>query len=361
MHTMRSPLAQRRLLVLFIILLLFAQSATMPFRHTFRFSCVLSPVTVWKLRYDGSGQITGVWQKSALTEEVHYALFQFDRPDIADIRLCAGLHDGGMVHKGDVLGWVSSRELGHTLKITEAELVKAEAAEAALKAGARSADIGVEQANLAAADAILNAFEPEYQRTCRLFDDSLVSQAARQQAEGKRQVLTADRDLAAAKVHALSVGGREEDVSVAAAEVRRLEQAVRRGQDLLGKEEPVIAPFDGILRLGGERDVLFSLARTDTLDATFVMPETYAPLLKPGTTACLHLFALPDTLFDAAIMTIQHQGADSAGLQAHAYLPNPGASLTGGMIGFGEIRSEPMTMLHSLRLRMGRMKQMWTM
>jgi hypothetical protein len=162
-------------------------------------------------------------------------------------------------------------------------------------------------------------------------------------------------------MHALEAGGRSEDVNIAEAEVERLEQAVARAQDLLGNEEPVLAPFAGIFRLGGERDVLFSIARTDTLDATFIMPETYAALVEPGTKTFLHLFALPDTMLEAAIMAVQHQGADSAGMQAHAYLPNPANALTTGMIGFGEIRSEPMTILHSLRVRMGRMKQMWTL
>jgi hypothetical protein len=361
MHTLRSPLVQRRLVVSLVILLLFMQSATLPFRHTFRFSCVLSPVTVWKLKYDGAGQITCLWQKSSLSEDLHYVLFQFDRPDIADLHLQEGLKDGSPIHKGDVLGWVVSRELGHTFKVTEAELKKARAEEKAMRAGGRAADVGVERASLRAAEAELNAFEPDYQRLGRLYADSLISLADFQQAEGKRNVLSAARNLAEAKVRALETGSRAEDIGIAEADVQRLERAVDRAHDLLGKDEPVVAPFDGILRVGGERDVLFSVARTDTLDATFIMPETYASLVEPGTTAALHLFALPDTMMTASIVSVLHQGADSAGMQAHAYLPNADASLTSGMIGFGEIRSEPMTILHSLRLRMGRMKQMWTL
>lgn len=351
---------QRRLFVFLLIVVLFIQSVTIPFKHTFRVPVFTAPVTVWKLKYDGSGQITGTWTKSIIPEDVTYEIFQFERPDIVDIRLNKGLVDGSIVLKGEILAWVSSRELKHEMKIAEEELGKARAAELSLKAGERAVDIAVEQESLKAATVSLEAFEPEYERIAGLYSRGLVSASEYQIATGKINLLKATRDLAKARVKAVEAGARTEDIVVAQAEVRRQELALQRAQDLMGKEEPILAPFSGVLRFGSNTDVLLALSRIDTLDATLIMPETYSAFVKEGKEVSLNFSSSPDPI-PCNIGQIEFFSHDSVGIRAHILLPNTSNKLRSGMVGYAEILSDRITLLRNLRIRMGRFSQSWAL
>ncbi|MDK9700114.1 MAG: hypothetical protein OEM52_08215 [bacterium] len=360
MQIRKNPISQRRLLVVFILLLLFVQSITIPFRHTFRVPCYLAPVTVWKLKYDGTGQVNGVWEKSILHEDIRAEMFHFDRPDIVEFRLHDSISDGCKIVKGEIIGWIHSRESSHLVKITEAELGKARATELALKAGERSVDIEVERENLNAASYALEAYEQEYQRVKRLLDQKLVSESEFQIASGHLKVLTATRDLAKARIRALESGARSEDVRIAEAEVKRLERDLDRISDILGNEEAIHAPFTGLLRLGSEPDVLLSLVRVDTLDATLIMPASYSSFVVNGTEVRLQVLSDPDNYVNAAIEKIEYLTGDSSGMRAHIYLPNKENRWMNGMTGYCEMQTDRITLIRSMKMRMGRYNYSWT-
>ncbi len=361
MNFYSNSLSKRRLWVVIVIALLMLQSATIPYRHQFRMPLYLTPVTIWKLKLDGSGQVTGIWQKSSLREQVSYLMFHFNRPDIVDIRLSDQMKEGNRIHKGDVVGWVQSREMNRSLPVTEAQLKHAQAEELALKAGGRTVDIKVAQENLKSAEIAMNAYEPEFQRFRSLFATKQVAEAEFQQIESKYNLLKSAYELALAKVHALEAGSRNEDVLVAQAEVDRLNQQLTKEKNILGNEEPIYSPIDGIVQLGGERDVLFAIQRTDTLDATLILPDSYAPFVRLGKPVSVQLFASPEDKLTATISNLEYCAGDTAGIRAHMLLPNPTGSLSSGMEGFGVVYSDRMTLLRSLRIRSSQWNQLWSL
>ncbi len=354
-----SPIVRRRLLAVLIVLLLFIQGATIPFKHTLRFPCYLAPVTIWTLKSDGAGQITAVWQKSILEKEISYSLFQFERPDVVEIQLESSLHEGSQVRKGEILGWIYSRESGQTLLVTSAELEHARAEESALKAGGRPEDLEIEWKNLQTASVSFDVYKPEYERIKQLYEQGLASLRDFQQSEGQYKVLAANLELAEARVKALQAGAREEDIRIAQAQVEMLEKQVNRVREIMGKETPIISPFDGVVRLGGDPNVLLTLHRTDTLDVTLVTPETYAPFVQPGRTATVCFAAAPFLKYPVSIYSIDFLSENSIGVRAHCLIPNPDHLLIEGMFGEGKILTDPITVLESLRLQMGRINQSW--
>lgn len=352
MTSINSPLGRRRLYTVSALVLLLLLSTTIPVRQTLRVPCMLEPATVWTVRFDGSGLVSAFWQTSLLSESIQYHLYQFGRPDIAEIRLRDDLKDGATVQRGTTIGWVRSRDLAHILQTTEALLNKARATETAMRAPGRPADILVEQQNLVSADVALEAYQPEFERVRKLHEDSLVSAAEFQIAKGNLELLAAQRALAQAKVQAIEAGARREDVDIATAEVARLELEVSRAKDLLGNDEPITAPIQGILSVGGEENVLFSLVRNDTLDAQLIMPEAYGAIVDTGTTVGLRLFAAPEHPLAVTLLRFDYLPADSSALIAHAIVPNPDRRWQRGMSGFAEFETPPLTLFKLLTLRL---------
>lgn len=349
--TSLQSVKRRRLLALVLFFVLLLGGWAIPFPQSITGPCQVVSPSVWVLRHDGTGQITAEWVSNLLDDASGDFVFQFDRPDVIELRIAPGIVDGASVAAGDTVARIGSREGLMRLDVLQGELEEAVAKRRALLSGGRIEDLEVARNRLRKSEEELEAFQYEYRRVKALYDSSLVSLARFQETEGRLRVLEAERDLDASRVKALEAGARPEDVGVIEAEIEGIKRQIQRAQSTLGRIESVIAPIGGRVRRNGEPGVMLAIERTDTLAVRMMIPEAFLPALMPGREIRVRLFAEPALHLSAPVKRTGFLPAGGGGY-AYAWIGNKDGILRPGMNGLGRVKIGNRTLLQGLKARL---------
>lgn len=349
-----STANKRRVLVIAILVVILVIGATFPFDQRIATPCVIEPAAVWQLRLEGSGQVFAGMEHNLTGLPSKRQLYQLERPDVFDVDLSPGLHDGSTVSTGDTLAILHSREGVIRAHDTMDQLTRERKRKALLEAGARPQDIDVAKRRLERARVRLEAFRSEMDRVQALKDSNLVSEARYDETLARFQTLEAEEQLAEAQLKALRAGAHPAELDVNEAEIDRLARLAEGTSRILGNEEAIIAPFNGVFRDGNDVDgSLFSIERTDSLSLRVMVPEAFAATMHAREVLPFVLTALRGREFKAPVTSVRFCEGDTAAAYAYALIPNRENLLRTGMTGMAFIPLGERTFWQRIRGQLG--------
>ncbi|MGF1723916.1 HlyD family secretion protein [Photobacterium nomapromontoriensis] len=204
--------------------------------------------------------------------------------------------EGSVVHQGDVLVKLDTKQQEAVLARARAEEAKAQAYLLRLTNGERPEDIAASAARLERAKATLLESQQYYQRINRLVQQKLLSDAERDSARAELDAAKADVDSASEGLAKLTSGERPEDIRQAQAALAAENAEVVLQQQVLN-DLTVVATRDGILDSlpynVGERVSMSSIVaaiQADTLPyARVYVPEPYRVHLQVGDVFTVHV------------------------------------------------------------------------
>jgi hypothetical protein len=328
-----QPVTQRRLIALFILLLFVLFGVFIPIDHNVSAFVRLEPESSWTVFQDGSGYIKTGWKRNSLGNSGTSKLYQFERPDIVEIDLRKELSDGQLIHAGDTLGVIWSRDGQGRSEVTLAEIELEIARREAIVAGGRPEDIKVSKQKLEKSRVEFESYEIELNRVTALFDSNLVSQARYQEVKSRYDILGADMALEESRFNAMVAGGRDEDVAVAEAEIERLRRLSENVKSTLGTKEYIITPTNGYLKLYSTPEEMIIVERADTLMARIIVSDVYYNALSRVDHVELDLNITELDLISAKIEKIGFFGADTMAAYGIAYIDNSAGLLSVGVSG----------------------------
>ncbi|MBI5494328.1 MAG: efflux RND transporter periplasmic adaptor subunit [Deltaproteobacteria bacterium] len=154
------------------------------------------------------------------------------------------VREGDHVKEGQVLARLDTREIEGRLKVSRAEVARAEAALRQLKAGARAEEVAVREANLAQARGEVERNRSELNRLTKLRAKEVVSDQEVERARAAVDRAEAAVAMAVAELDLLRANARPEAVAVSEAAVAAARAAVSQVEATLSMVE-LRAPFDG--------------------------------------------------------------------------------------------------------------------
>lgn len=309
--------------------------------------CIIEPAAVWFVGEEGTGQIKTGYESNMIGEGGEQLLLEFERTDVVHVELRPGLKEGAAVARGDTVVTVASLVTAGTILELLAELEGARASYAALRAGARPADMEVAQRQLDYAQAALDGYRPQFERVKALQTQNFVSLNELQVAEGELITREASLELARSSLAALGEGARAIDLEVAAAEVTRLERALENARRRQNERAAIVSPVSGVARIGGLPGVMLKVERTDTLVALVALPESLLSGVRIGADVRITLAAERRVVRGVVQRAIYRQ-LPVPGSFAMVLLPNGEGKLTPGMRGRGSIVVAPRSLLSSV-------------
>jgi HlyD family secretion protein len=154
--------------------------------------------------------------------------------------------EGQWVEQGTIVAQLDRRDFELTLQQAMATADAAQAIVDALKAGSRTQDIRVAEADLQKARSALNYAQAEVKRFSSLIPKKLASVEQLEQAQLQYEVALASVEQADQRLHLLREGPRQEDIQQAEAEFHARQQASNLARLQLDHTE-ISSPVSGLI------------------------------------------------------------------------------------------------------------------
>lgn len=154
--------------------------------------------------------------------------------------------EGQSYATGDLLARLDPRDFENRLAEARSNLASAEADLAVVKAGARSEDIALLEAQLAAATARNEQALSDYNRQKQMYDRGLVAKSEFERSETAQKVTSRDVESASQQLAKARTGARPEEIQSATARVETMRIKVREAEAALDDTQ-LRAPFDGVV------------------------------------------------------------------------------------------------------------------
>lgn len=200
--------------------------------------------------------------------------------------------EGDALRKGDAVARLDATD--HELRLQEAKAARAQA-QAQLDlvlAGAREEDVQRAREQAKEAEAAARAAQADLQRIQQAFSGGSVTRKQMDDAQANADRTAAALAAARQVQEKLEKGSREEEISVARAQVELAKARVAQAEKGVA-DCTVVAPMDGVVttrsRESGEMvspgATLLTLSRLDEVWLSVYLPETHLPRVKLGQTA----------------------------------------------------------------------------
>lgn len=223
------------------------------------------------------------------------------------------VREGDAVTRGQVVARLSSWEQKAEVELNEILLEREKAQLARLKAGAKPEEIVLAQQRVASVEAEVAYEQSQADRARELFVSDTVSQQELDRAVAGLEETLARLEVARAELALVESDATEEEILVAEAEVRRLEQQLDFSQDELERTR-VLAPTSGRIvtanpefLLGSyleKGDVLLEIEEQEYLTAQAAVPEGDISLISIGDTVRFKPYSLDGREVDGEVQSI---------------------------------------------------------
>jgi HlyD family secretion protein len=212
--------------------------------------------------------------------------------------------EGDRVHKGQLLGQLHTELLELGVATAEARLEAQRQVLARLRAGSRPEEIRKLRSDVRAAEADARAKRLAYDRARALLPRKLIPQEnvdeAKAGADSALAALHATRDL----LDLALAGSRDEDIAVAAAELKASEAELAVARQRLA-DATLYAPADGIIRdrilepgdMATPATPVYTLALLDPVWIRTYVPEPILGKVAPGMRAEVRTDSYPDKVY----------------------------------------------------------------
>lgn len=198
--------------------------------------------------------------------------------------------EGDIVAAGDMLVRLDDRQQKVALEAAEAQVAAAEAALRNLETGGREDEIAVARANLTQAEADLKLAQGTAERSARLFEQGIVTQARRDQDQTALNVAEARVAQLAAQLKVIELPARDAQQQQAEASLAAARANAEAARIVLADRE-VAAPIAGQVEklffsageIGAAGTPLLSLRPDNALKVKFYLPEAVRTSYPVGT------------------------------------------------------------------------------
>lgn len=211
---------------------------------------------------------------------------------VCEIRVQEGDH----VRRGDTLAILEAPDIRAKLSQAEAAYVAAQAQEQKAQNGTRQEQVQQAYEMWQKARAAMEVAEKTYRRINRLFENGVMAEQKRDEAQAQYEAMVATERAARAQYDMAVNGARFEDKAAAGAQVQRAQGAVSEVTSYMN-ETVLLATADGVVteifpepgELVGTGAPIMNVSRTDDVWFTFNIREDLLPGLTVGTETEVYL------------------------------------------------------------------------
>ena len=270
---------------------------------------------------------------------VRQRILRFERSDLVELELVPGLANGDLVAIGQQLATFRSPRTERRLAEVRAGRESLEAERALLAAGGRPEEIREARAALELAEAEREGELPQLDRVRSLAAEGLVTQAELEAVELNDEIRRMEIDLVRARLAVTRSSARPEALAAVDAEIASLDARLDELNGLLD-ENRIACPIEGILEIGGNRNVL-RVYHIDTVYLRVPIPEANRYRVQIGDPLEFETPALPGTVFTGQLVDLGENAINLNGGQifwASAEIHNDDHLLRSGMTGIVQLR-----------------------
>ena len=293
--------------------------------HTFNLAAIERGSYEWTLRDGRPARGQGILRQRVL---------RFERSDLVEMELFPDLVNGQKVSVGQQLASFRSPRTVRLLAEFKASRDSLEAERALLVAGGRPEEVREARAELELAEATREGEQPQLERMRALADQGLVTEAELEAALLQDEIRRMEIELARAALAVTRSSARLDALAALDAEIASLDARLEELNGLLD-ENRIESPIDGILEIGGNRNV-FRVYEIDVIYLRIPVPEADRERVSIGDRVRFTTPAYPGTTFSGELVDVGENAINLNGAQifwASAQVDNPDHELRSGMTG----------------------------
>ncbi len=265
---------------------------------------------------------------------MHQRVLRLGGTDLVEIKLNPELSNGRPIVAGDRLATFHSPRLERRVAQFESMHESLRSTQALLAAGGLVEEIREARLELDLAQAEREGELPQLERIRALAAEGLVTAAELDEAELEDRIRLLEIDLAEANLAVIQASERPEALEAMDARMASLEHRLAELNSLL-EQNNIDSPIDGILEVGGRRNLL-RVYDIDTVYLRIPVPEANRHRVLLGDEVAFDTPACPRTTFTGAIVDMGENAVNLNGAQifwASVELDNTEHLLRSGMTG----------------------------
>lgn len=323
--------------IIAVIILLILFVVKYPMRVTNE--CVTIPLEQIYLR---TGTATGLAELiiERANEEKSLKQFKLSNQDYAIMTLLPALKIGDIVKRGDMIASIKSNVI-ETDKIDRvANLERQKKQLDLLEKGPQLEEITQTEDEITQAKTRLEKSTIDLNRAESLHAIGGISTDELEGKQTETRVLQSELDYLKNQLVLLKRGARPEQIDMAKAQVDQLEAKVRHSDSQM-EQTRIESPFDGIVTMVNNGNMVIAIARIDTVRTRIYVPEKEISVVKPGNPVKMKVRAYPAITYEGTVIRIDPLVVDEGNRQGvilvTANIANHNGMLKPGMTGKAKI------------------------
>ena len=318
--------------------------------------CEIRALECFVLKSSPDGTVTSEFFKRGSQEKKSVNLLRLFADDYTSLNLVTRVKEGQEVEVGETVAELSSPSYLSDLAQTKAALRKAKEFYALLQKGARKEAIQQAKDKVAQIQSELKLKEKELSRFSDLHQKNLISNQELEEVQTKVSVLSNQLKIAQNELKIMRNGARPEELSMAEAEIGKLEAKLKFLEDQISASQ-IKSPIRGVITSISSGDNLLSIANLDTMRVLIKLSEKDLDVLKEGLPVKLKVRSHPFLTFWGKVTKIS-QIADMEELKKTftitCKIENKDYLLKPGMSGYAKIFCGKMRLISLLTRRIVR-------
>jgi multidrug resistance efflux pump len=254
--------------------------------------CEVHALEYFILQSSPDGTITSELFKGGSEEKKAVTLLRLFEEDYTSLNLVTKVKEGQRVEVDQMVAELSSPSYLSDLAQTKADLEKAEQYFALLEKGAREETIQQAKDKVAQIQSELELKKSELNRFTDLYEKNLISTQELEKAQTEHSVLSKKLKIAKNELKIMENGARPEELSIAEADINRLEAKAKFLDDQIAASQ-IKSPIRGIVTSLTSGENLLSIANLDTMRVLIEISEKDLDVLKEGLPVKLKVRSYP--------------------------------------------------------------------
>ena len=318
--------------------------------------CEIHALEYFALRSSPDGTVTSDLFQGGDEEKKSVNLLRLFAEDYTNLNLVTRVKEGQKVKLGEIAAELSSPSYLSDLAQTKEALIKAKEYYSLLQKGARTESIQQAKDKVAQIQSELKLKEKELSRLSDLHQKNLISNQELEKVQTEVSVLSNQLKIANNELKIMRNGARPEELSMAQAEIRKLEAKAEFQEDQISASQ-IRSPIRGVVTSISSGGNLLSIANLDTMRVLIKVSEKDLDVLEEGLPVKLKVKSYPFLSFWGKVARIS-QTADVEGPKkvflVTCKIENKDYLLKPGMSGYAKVYCGKMRLASLLTRRMVR-------